>query len=101
MEKVIRAVGVRIREVNGDRAYYNMHRDEIVLPERSQFKDAEGYYQTALHEVGHSTGHKSRMNRESLRQGTDAGFGSGGVRAGRTPGGNQRHDVVRSPGRGL
>ena len=76
VEKVIRAVGVRIREVNGDRAYYNMHRDEIVLPERSQFKDAEGYYQTALHEVGHSTGHESRMNRESLRQGTDAGFGS-------------------------
>ena len=76
VERVIRAVGVRIREVNGDRAYYNMHRDEIVLPERSQFKNAEGYYQTALHEVGHSTGHKSRMNRESLRQGTDAGFGS-------------------------
>ena len=76
VERVIRAVGVRIREVNGDRAYYNMHRDEIVLPERSQFKNAEGYYQTALHEVGHSTGHESRMNRESLRQGTDAGFGS-------------------------
>ena len=35
VERVIRAVGVRIREVNGDRAYYNMHRDEIVLPERS------------------------------------------------------------------
>ena len=76
VERVIRAVGVRIREVNGDRAYYNMARDEIVLPERSQFKNAEGYYQTALHEVGHSTGHKSRMNRESLRQGIDDGFGS-------------------------
>ena len=76
VEKVIRANGVRIREVNGDRAYYNMHRDEIVLPERSQFKNGEGYYQTVLHEVGHSTGHPSRLNRESLRQGTDAGFGS-------------------------
>ena len=32
VEKVIRANGVRIREVNGDRAYYNMARDEIVLP---------------------------------------------------------------------
>ena len=76
VEKVIEANGVEIREVNGDRAYYNMHRDEIVLPERSQFKNAEGYYQTVLHEVGHSTGHPDRMNRESLRQGTDAGFGS-------------------------
>ena len=63
VEKVIRANGVRIREVNGDRAYYSMARDEIVLPERSQFKNAEGYYQTALHEVGHSTGHPSRLNR--------------------------------------
>ena len=76
VEKVIRANGVRIREVNGDRAYYNMARDEIVLPERSQFKNAEGYYQTALHEVGHSTGHASRLNRESLQQGTKDGFGS-------------------------
>ncbi len=76
VEKVIRANGVRIREVNGNRAYYNMHRNEIVLPERSQFKNAEGYYQTALHEVGHSTGHPDRLNRESLHQGIKDGFGS-------------------------
>ena len=76
VEKVIRANGARIREVNGDRAYYNMARDEIVLPERAQFKNAEGYYQTALHEVGHSTGHESRLNRESLQQGIKDGFGS-------------------------
>ena len=76
VEKVIRANGVQIREVNGDRAYYNMARDEIVLPERAQFKNAEGYYQTALHEVGHSTGHPDRMNRESLQQGTKDGYGS-------------------------
>ncbi len=76
VEKVIRANGVQIREVNGDRAYYNMARDEIVLPERAQFRNAEGYYQTALHEVGHSTGHPDRMNRESLQQGIKDGFGS-------------------------
>ena len=76
VEKVIRANGARIREVNGDRAYYSMARDEIVLPERSQFKNAEGYYQTALHEVGHSTGHPDRLNRESLHQGIKDGFGS-------------------------
>ena len=76
VERVIRASRVRIREVNGDRSYYNMGRDEIVLPERAQFKTAEGYYQTALHEVGHSTGHRDRMNRESLQQGIKDGFGS-------------------------
>ena len=76
VERVIRANGVKIREVNGDRAHYNMDRDEIVLPERAQFKNAAGYYQTALHEVGHSTGHRDRMNRESLQQGIKDGFGS-------------------------
>ncbi len=76
VEKVIRASGATIREVNGERAYYSMARDHIVLPERAQFKSAEAYYQTALHEVGHSTGHKSRMNRESLQQGITDGFGS-------------------------
>ena len=76
VENVIAANGVAIREVNGDRAYYNMAGDEIVLPERSQFKNAEGYYQTVLHEVGHSTGHPDRMNRESLHQGIQDGFGS-------------------------
>ena len=76
VEKVIAANGVKIREVNGDRAYYNMAGDEIVLPERAQFKNAEGYYQTALHEVGHSTGHPDRLNRESLHQGIQDGFGS-------------------------
>ena len=76
VENVIAANGVAIREVNGDRAYYNMAGDEIVLPERSQFKNAEGYYQTVLHEVGHSTGHPDRLNRESLQQGIKDGFGS-------------------------
>ena len=76
VETVIRANGVPIREVPGDKAAYNLQRDDIVLPERAQFKTAEGYYQTALHEVGHSTGHPSRMNRESLQQGCKDGFGS-------------------------
>ena len=40
------------------------------------FPTRNGYYQTALHEVGHSTGHPDRMNRESLQQGIEKGFGS-------------------------
>ena len=60
----------------GDRAFYNLNRDEIVLPERGQFPSANHYYQTALHELGHSTGHPERMNRETLTQGISEGFGS-------------------------
>ena len=75
-ERVLEDGGVPIRHVAGDRAYYHMNRDEVVLPERVQFPSANHYYQTALHELGHSTGHPERMNRETLVEGIKTGFGS-------------------------
>ena len=45
-------------------AYYNIDKDEIFLPNKTQFVDASSYYDTALHELGHWTGHKSRLNRK-------------------------------------
>ena len=75
-ELVIRASDVPVNHVAGDRAYYSMDRDQVVLPEPGQFPTADGYYQTAMHELGHATGHPERMNRESLQQGLDKGFGS-------------------------
>ena len=68
--------GVPVRHMAADRAFYNLNRDEIVLPERGQFPSANHYYQTALHELGHSTGHPERMNRATLTQGMNDGFGS-------------------------
>ena len=47
-----------------------------MLPERDQFPTATAYYQTALHESGHSTGHLDRMNRKSLQDGLADGFAS-------------------------
>ena len=75
-EAVIRASGVRINHVAGDRAFYNLQNDKVTLPERGQFPSASHYYQTALHELGHATGHESRLNRPSLQEGVKAGFGS-------------------------
>ena len=75
-EAVIRASGVRINHVQGDRAFYNLQTDKVTLPERGQFPSATHYYQTALHELGHATGHESRLNRQSLQEGVKAGFGS-------------------------
>ena len=95
-EKVMEDVGVQVRHVQGDRAYYHMKRDEIVLPERGQFPDANNYYQTALHELGHSTGHPERMNRETLAEGIKNGFGSARLRAGGAPGRDQRDDDWRA-----
>lgn len=48
----------------GDEAFYRPSTDEIHLPKRNQFFDLPEFYFTALHEVGHSTGHESRLNRE-------------------------------------
>lgn len=48
-----------------DRAFYSPAQDIVVLPERHQFKDASGFYGTALHELIHWTGHKSRQDRLS------------------------------------
>ena len=75
-ERMIRASDVPVSHVSGDRAYYNMDRDQVVLPERGQFPTETAYYQTAMHELGHATGHPDRMNRQSLQEGLDKGFGS-------------------------
>ena len=75
-ERVIEHSGVEVKHQQGDRAYYSPRADVVVLPERGQFPTAGDYYRTALHELGHATGHERRLNRETLQQGTKDGFGS-------------------------
>lgn len=52
-----------IKEMYGDEAYYSISKDEIVVPERKQFKDAEAFMATLFHEMTHSTGSEGRLNR--------------------------------------
>jgi antirestriction protein ArdC len=52
----------------GNRAYYSPAMDAVSLPERTQFTSDHGYYETAFHELGHSTGHPSRLNREGIER---------------------------------
>lgn len=65
-EAIIEASGVDLRHQSGDRAYYNVRTDQVILPEPAQFPSAGRYYQTALHELGHATGHPDRLNRDTL-----------------------------------
>jgi antirestriction protein ArdC len=47
--------------------------DEIRLPHLSQFESAEHYYSTLFHELVHSTGHSTRLNRlQGMAQGVKA-----------------------------
>jgi antirestriction protein ArdC len=45
------------------RAYYRPGTDSVHMPVRSRFVDAPHYYSTLFHELVHSTGHASRLNR--------------------------------------
>ena len=70
-----------IRHQAGDRAYYMPSLDHIVLPERGQFADSADYYGTALHELGHWTGHKSRLDRDLAHPFGSAGYAKEELRA--------------------
>ena len=48
----------------GDRAFYALQRDRVSMPRQKDFDSPEEYYSTAFHEIGHSTGHESRLKRE-------------------------------------
>lgn len=62
-EAILANSGAKIQHVEGDQAFYSPSTDTITLPIRNQFTSADGYYATALHELGHWTGHESRLNR--------------------------------------
>ena len=49
---------------NGTAAVYNWETDTISVPSRSHHHSTEEFYSTLFHELGHSTGHKKRLDRE-------------------------------------
>ena len=63
-EKLLTASGADIRYDQRNRACYRLMTDTIHLPPRDQFPTPDKYYATALHEVGHWTGHESRLDRD-------------------------------------
>lgn len=64
-EAILENSGAVIKNDQRDRAFYSVPKDEIHLPPREAFDQAGKYYATALHELGHWTGHPTRLNRES------------------------------------
>ncbi len=62
IENYIKKNGIKISH-RGNRAYYRPSSDSITLPAKKNFKSVNKYYETTFHELTHSTGHKSRLNR--------------------------------------
>lgn len=52
----------------GGGAYYVPIRDFVNMPTLESFTDADSYYKVLFHELAHSTGHSSRLNRKTLME---------------------------------
>lgn len=65
VDKIANGMNVEIEEFfNSQSAYYNLTEDKIHMPKLEQFKGNYEASSTALHELGHATGHKSRLDRK-------------------------------------
>jgi antirestriction protein ArdC len=67
-EQILNKSGANIAHDQADLAFYSRSQDSIHLPPKDAFKDAAGYYGTALHELAHWTGHPSRLDRSTLTE---------------------------------
>lgn len=70
INKIINKLKVNYKE-KGDKAFYNVKDDQVVLPESNKFFDKYSYYATQLHELCHSTRHESRLNRFEIKDKQD------------------------------
>lgn len=71
--KGMQATGLQVRFKEQNHAFYRPSTDMIMMPDPKQFEDVREFRSTLLHELGHATGHASRLNREGIVAGD--GFG--------------------------
>jgi len=62
VQALIRTSGADFR-IGGGEAYYSPGADFVAVPPPAAFAERINWYRTALHELGHWTGHKSRLDR--------------------------------------
>lgn len=63
VEALIRAAGIDFR-IGGNRAFYVPAHDYVQVPPPQAYFEPINWHRTALHELGHATGHSSRLNRD-------------------------------------
>lgn len=66
-ERIIAAMpnAPKIEHTHTDRPFYRPSTDMVAVPVARRFETAEDYYSTMFHELAHSTGHESRLNRNA------------------------------------
>jgi len=60
---LIKATGIDFR-IGGNSAYYVPVQDYVQVPPPEAYFESISWHRTALHELGHATGHKSRLDRD-------------------------------------
>ncbi|SDU23518.1 zincin-like metallopeptidase domain-containing protein [Nitrosomonas ureae] len=80
-EHILQASNAVIRHGEVDNAFYRPSTDSIHLPHKHQFPTPDRYYATALHELGHWTGHELRLNRDLSHPFGSEGYGREELRA--------------------
>lgn len=63
VEALIKATGIDFR-IGGDRAFYMPSLDYVQVPPPQAYFEPINWHRTALHEMGHATGHASRLGRD-------------------------------------
>jgi antirestriction protein ArdC len=58
------ANGPAVTHDGGQQAFYRPSTDSVHLPNKTRFASEEEYYSTLFHELSHSTGHSSRLDRK-------------------------------------
>lgn len=63
VEALIKATGIDFR-IGGHRAFYMPAEDYVQVPPPAAYFEPINWHRTALHELGHASGHPSRLNRD-------------------------------------
>ncbi|MCZ4288426.1 ArdC family protein [Hoeflea alexandrii] len=63
VEALIKATGINFR-IGGNRAFYVPAHDYVQVPPPQAYFEPIDWHRTALHELGHASGHTSRLNRD-------------------------------------
>jgi antirestriction protein ArdC len=63
VEALIRASGIDFR-IGGNRAFYAPAEDYVQVPPPEAYFEPINWHRTALHELGHASGHASRLDRD-------------------------------------
>ena len=63
VEALIKATAIDFR-IGGDRAFYMPTLDYVAVPPPQAYFEPINWHRTALHEIGHASGHHSRLNRD-------------------------------------